>query len=82
MECIGICLLYTADDADDEMPDDDKDEDEPIGPCLADQLLDQHPEGTNVEVYCTGCHQNVKPTRFNICPECELTDSAHTRDSC
>mgnify|MGYP000686084354 CR=1 FL=1 len=51
-----------ADDADDEMPDEEEDEDAPIGPCLADQpSLDQHPEGIHVEVYCTGCHQNVNP---------------------
>jgi hypothetical protein len=70
-----------ADDADDEMPDaEENEEDEPIGPSLQDLPLDQHPAGTNVDVYCTSCHQNVRPTHFNVCPECELTDSTVVLD--
>ena len=72
----GVKADTAADDADDGMPDaEEDDEDEPIGPRLVDQPLDEHPAGTAIEVHCTGCHRDVKPIHFNVCPECELTDS-------
>ncbi len=68
-----------ADDAYDEMPDaEENDEDEPIGLRLADQPLDQHPEGISVEVYCKGCHQNVKPHPLQRLPRVRA-DRFHCR---
>jgi hypothetical protein len=77
-ELSGVLADEAADEADDEMPAlEESDDDEPLGPRMADQPLIALPPGVvQVMVYCTSCHQDVTPVHYNYCPECSITDAA------